>query len=162
MLIVYGVYRFRPKRVAFRNDYCVTCKQEGRAIGIRTFDVGHIFGIPVLPVGFWKHWCCSSCSKDPHAHRGTGPSLKWAAILALITLAGLVLAQPGTPWIVRFMITVVVLVLLTYLLRSPLERSLKEKLAVIPAATDTTCPFCATPLVSGTRWSCPACGVVRC
>ena len=51
MFVIHGAYHFWPKRVAFRNDYCFTCGQACRAVAIRTFDVGHIFWIPILPVG---------------------------------------------------------------------------------------------------------------
>ena len=162
MLIHIGLYRLWPKRVAFRNDYCLTCQQERRAIRLRTLDVVYVFFIPLLPIGLWKHWCCSSCGKDPHAHRGTGSSLKWAAVLVLIFVAVLFGLQAGVPAIVRIVITGMAAVLVLYLFHSPRETALRERLASVPIASDTSCPFCSTPLVGGTRWSCPACGVIRC
>jgi uncharacterized protein (DUF983 family) len=162
MLLVIGVYRLWPKRVAFRNDYCLTCLHERRAVHLRTFDVAHICFVPVLPVGFWKHWCCSSCGKDPHAHRGTGPALKWVAVVVLVLLALWLWLESGIPWAVRLAATVLAFFLALYLLRSPREVALRKQLAAVSLATDTICPFCGTPLVVGARWSCPGCGVVRC
>jgi len=52
MLIINGIYRFRPKHVAFPNDYCLSCSQPRRSVQIRTFDTLHIFWIPILPLGF--------------------------------------------------------------------------------------------------------------
>lgn len=36
VLIIHGMYRFRPKRIAFRNDYCLSCAQLQRSVQIRT------------------------------------------------------------------------------------------------------------------------------
>jgi hypothetical protein len=66
-------------------------------------------------------------------------------------------------WIIRIAAPVGAILVFIHLLRSHGEPSLRERLATIPSAADSTCPFCATPLVCGTsaRWSCPACSVVR-
>src|ERR1700686_3493787 len=48
MLIIRGSYHFWPKRVAFRNDYCLRCQAPRRSIAIRTFDVGHLFWNPIF------------------------------------------------------------------------------------------------------------------
>jgi len=162
MLIEIGEYHLWPKPVAFRNDYCLTCQRERRAIRSRTLDVVHVFYVPVLPVGFWKHWSCSACGRDPHGRRGSRSSLKWFSMLVLIVLALLFWLEPGTPVAVRAIITTLSVLLVLYLLRSPSEMAMREKLAAVPSATDTICPFCQTPMVGGTQWSCPACGVVRC
>jgi hypothetical protein len=50
MILVHGFYRFKPKRVAFRNDFCLACAKAVRAFQVRTFDVLHVFWIPLLPV----------------------------------------------------------------------------------------------------------------
>src|ERR1035438_6787107 len=81
MLIVRGAFHFRPKRVAFRDDYCLSCRAPRRAVAVRTFDVGHIFWIPILPVGFWRHWVCSVCGGDPHARSKARRYFKWADLL---------------------------------------------------------------------------------
>ena len=87
MLLVHGAYHFWPKRVAFRNDYCVTCDGPRRAIAVRTFDVGHVFWIPILPVGFWRHWVCSACKRNPHVTSKMGRSIKWAGVYWLIAIS---------------------------------------------------------------------------
>ena len=56
MVIIHGVYHWSPKQVEFRNDYCLSCSAQRRAIRVRTFDVAHLFWIPILPLGFWKRW----------------------------------------------------------------------------------------------------------
>ena len=49
-----------------------------------------------------------------------------------------------------------------HLLRTPKEPALKARLATIPPAADTVCPFCGAQLLMlGSQCSCPVCGVVR-
>ncbi len=43
MFLIHGVYRFWPKKVAFRNDFCLSCEAPRRSIAVRTFDVGHVY-----------------------------------------------------------------------------------------------------------------------
>lgn len=170
MFIIHGVYRWWPKRVAFRNDYCRSCQAPRRAIATRTFDVGHIFWIPLVPVGFWKHWSCATCRRDPHAATRTRRIFKWIGLVCLILLSIMfwatdINAEHGSvSWALRILPTGGAIALFIHLLVTPKEPSLREQLAAIPPADDTICPFCATPLMAGAdlRWSCPACGVVRC
>jgi hypothetical protein len=171
MLLIHGAYHFWPKRVAFRNDYCLRCSAPRRAIAIRTFDVGHIFWIPILPVGFWKHWTCAVCGCDPQASVNTRRSFKWVGLALLLLVSVAMWATPidSDPestrlgWILRIAAPLGSAVLLRHLLRTPKEPSLRARLATIEPAADTLCPFCETPLISGagTRWSCTGFGVVR-
>ncbi len=171
MFIIHGVYHFWPKRVAFRNDYCLRCQAQRRAIAIRTFDVGHIFWIPFLPVGSWKHWKCTICGHDPHVHVKTRRSFKWAGLvcLLLVSVAFWVTPIESDPsmtvvgWIFRVVAPPAAALLLLHLLRSAKEPSLRQHLSTVEPAADAACPFCGTPLIagSGARWSCVGCGVVR-
>jgi len=168
MFIVTGAYHFWPKRVAFRNDYCLTCHAPRRSTAVRTVDVGHIFWIPILPVGLWKHWKCDVCGQDPHVNPKTRRSFKWAGLVCLIFFSLVFWMQPiesdfALSWFFRIAASTGAILLLLHLLRTPSEPSLKQRLATIPHAADVVCPFCQTPLVAGTsaRWSCPACGAVR-
>ena len=169
MLIVYGAYHWRPKRVAFRSDYCLSCAAPRRAVRIRTFDVGHIFWIPILPVGFWQRWLCGVCGKNPHQNLKTRPQFKWAGLIVLLVLSGIFWASPPESprdmafwWGMRIVPLAAALALFIHIRRSPVEPTLKERLASIPPATDSNCPFCATTLMIGAHSYCPACGVERC
>lgn len=169
MLIVYGVYRWQPKRVAFKNDYCLTCGVARRAVRIRTFNVGHIYYIPILPAGFWKRWVCTTCGRDPHVTTKTRREFKWMGlfILLLISLSmwAVPLEPPGDVWLIwclRLGFPVGAVLTLAHLLRTKKEPSLESRLAKVQPAADTVCPFCGAQLLTmSSQTSCPGCGVVR-
>ena len=170
MLILRGAYHLWPKRVAFRNDYCLACKAPRRSVAVRTFDVGHLFGIPLIPVGFWRHWTCTVCGRNPHARSRIKLRITSSALYLLLGLSVAFWIIPVDPSfeigtrVCRIAAPLGVLLLLARLLRALKQPSLRKQLAAIPPAADTACPFCAAPLVTGTeeRWSCPTCGVLRC
>jgi hypothetical protein len=169
MYIVRGAYHFRPNRVAFRDDYCLSCRALRRSIAIRSFDVGHIFWIPILPVGFWRHWECSVCGRKPHGKSKARRYVRWAGLYSLIGASIMFWTLPVDSgfavgsWFVRIAAPGGALLLLFFLIRVAREPSLRQKLASIQPTADTTCPFCSIPLVAGTgeRWSCPFCNIVR-
>jgi len=168
LFIVYGVYHWRAKRVAFRNDYCAACGEARRAVQVRTFDVGHIFWIPILPVGFWKRWVCTVCGRDPHVSTKTRRGFKWAGVFILLLFAVVFWIVPVEPdsaaifWGLRFAAPVGAMLTLVHLLRTKKEPTLKARLARIPPAADTVCPFCGAQLLMlASQCSCPVCGVVR-
>ena len=168
VLIIHGLYRFRPRRVAFRNDYCLFCKQPGRSAQFRTFDAWHIFWIPLIPLGFRKRWLCTVCGREPHLSPGTRRGFKWAGLIILLLLAFLLWVEPLDPdilifgWVVRIAAPLGAILTLNHLLRTPKDPSLKERLATIAPATDTVCPFCgSTMIVLASGCSCPTCGIQR-
>ena len=168
MLLVYGVYNFRPKRIAFRNDYCLSCARPRRAVRMRTFDVAHIFWIPLLPLGFRRRWRCTACRQSPHVPRGARPAAQWAFLAVLAILGVVVWMIPWTPhdrifeWLMRVGLPIGALLTLVHILRAPTGPSLKEKLAALAPTSDTVCPFCGSALLLlSSRGSCPVCGVVR-
>jgi len=78
-------------------------------------------------------------------------------------------ATPADPavsliaWALRILPTGGAIALFIHLMVTPKDAKLAELLAAIPPASDSACPFCATPLMAGDggRWACPACGAVR-
>ena len=168
MLITFGVYRFRPKRVAFRNDYCLSCRQARRSVQIRSFDAVNILWIPIIPLGFQKRWICTACGRRPDASVKTRRPLIWAGMFVLVALSMISWGAPVDPafvvgtWAVRVGGPLGAIFVLVHLLRTPKDPSRKERLKTISPAADTTCPFCgAHLLILGSQCSCPACGVVR-
>lgn len=158
----------RAKRVAFRNDYCLSCELPRRSVLMRTLDVFHVYWVPVLPLGFWKRWTCTRCGRQPHVNRKTRRSFKWAGLMVLLFLSALSWAAPVAPdlvvvtWGFRIGAPLGALLVLAHLLRTPTDLSLTQRLASIGPATDTICPFCGTQLiVLSSVCTCPICGVVR-
>jgi len=168
LLVIHGMYRFRPKRTAFRNDYCLSCAQPRCSVQVRTFDAYHIFYVPLVPLGFHKRWFCTACNKEPHVHPGTRRGFKWAGLVVLLIFAGAAWAVPPEPeevlfhWVMRIALPIGAILTLIHLLRTSKDPSLREKLATVPPASDTVCPFCgATLLLLSSQASCPSCGVLR-
>ena len=168
LIHIHGMYHFLPKRVAFRNDYCLSCNLPRRSVLIRTFDMWHVFWVPVLPLGFWRRWICTSCNRQPHVNRKTRRSFKWAGFVVLLFLSAAFWVAPVAPdfvagaWAFRIGAAVGALLVLVHLLRTPKDPSVKERLASIGPTTDTICPFCGTQLlVLASACTCPSCGVVR-
>jgi hypothetical protein len=163
MLVIHGVYHFRPRRTAFRNDYCLFCEQPRRSVQFRTFDAAH----PILPLGFQKRWICTTCKRQPDVNTKTRRSFKWAGLFALLVLT-LFWAAPVTPdfvagaWIIRIGAPLGAILLIVHLVRTPKDVSRAERLRSVPPAADTLCPFCNTELlILASQCSCPSCGVVR-
>jgi hypothetical protein len=135
MRIVRGAYYYRRKPVAFRNDYCLSCNAPRRSIAIRSFDVGHFYWIPVLPVGFWRHWVCSVCGRKPHSRRRR--LLKWTTLYSLVTVSVAFWAVPVDSgfavisWVIRIVAPVGAVLVFFRLLRSGTPFSLRRKLRCI-------------------------------
>jgi hypothetical protein len=168
MIVVYGCYRFRPRRVGYRNDYCLVCGREVRSEQIRSFNAIHLFWIPLIPLGFWTRWLCPQCHRPPHQVRGgVRAPFKWAIWVVLLSFAVFLWIIPSTLdssstiWMYRLGLSVATALLLAHLIRAPKTPSLKEKLTGVRPASDVVCPFCGTQMLIGDRCSCPNCGVVR-
>ena len=65
-MIIFGLYTFSPRVIAFRRDYCRRCSSPSISYAQRTFDAGHLFWIPLLPLGFRTRWFCRTCNHKPH------------------------------------------------------------------------------------------------
>jgi hypothetical protein len=172
LFFIHGFYYFRPRRIAFRNDYCRSCAQPRRSVQIRTFDAWHLFWIPLLPLGFHKRWRCTACGREPHIYPGTRRGFKWVGLFILLLSSVAFWALPLTPdvtpdvrtptWIFRIAAPLGAIFTLRHLLRTHRDPSLKEKLAGISPAEDTVCPFCNSQLLLlSSQCSCPTCGIVR-
>lgn len=154
-----------PRTVAYRNDYCLSCDAPGRSIRIRTFDVVHLYFIPVLPIGMWKRWGCARCGNPPHVQPGTRRVFKWMGVGVLALLAVVFWAVPIEPgdetleWSLRVILPVAFVAALVATIRARPDLNLEERLASLPPMTDTSCPFCNVTLVATPTWHCPRCQI---
>ncbi len=168
MIVLHGLYSFRRRIVAFRNDVCLRCGVARVAYCHRTFDVYHFFFIPVLPLGFWKRWYCGRCGRNPHSAGRTRLPFKIAAavLLGVLTIA-LFLEQPGpkdvaVTWFVRAFFGIPFLLSLVWLFRSKPDPRLADLLLTVQPSNATSCPTCGVVLVPGQNaWRCPRCGMER-
>jgi hypothetical protein len=91
--LIHGVYSFGGRRVAYRGDFCLNCQRPCVAERLKTLDVVHLCFIPMVPIGYWKHWCCPHCGNDPSERTKSSKRIK--KIGAVVFLPFVV-----TPWFV--------------------------------------------------------------
>lgn len=167
MLLIHGIYRFSTRRVAFRNDYCLSCGGERLAIRLRSFLVLHLFWIPVLPLGFWGGWVCAVCGRPPAATGKTRRGWRIAAAAA-IGLAALIFwvvpapeAERALAWSLRAATTVALVVALRWARADPVQSSYKTRLAAVVSYASSLCPFCGGQMNPLPGWHCETCRVAR-
>jgi hypothetical protein len=54
MLVIHGLYRFKQHRIGVCKDLCNACEKETVTEEWRSFNVGHLYFIPLLPLGWRK------------------------------------------------------------------------------------------------------------
>ena len=171
MLVIYGRYRWFPKNVAFRNDYCLHCDEPVLAVRERTFDVLHLFWLPLIPIGFWRKWFCSQCSRPPSLPPRTRKPFKWAGLVLLAMaawtfwLAPLETWDPDLDtdflWTMRVLIGVGLPLLLWNVLRAPKDVSYREMQRTVAPYRGLDCPLCGRRLSLGAVRYCQHCGLER-
>jgi hypothetical protein len=136
----------------------------------RTFDVYHVYWVPLLPLGFWRRWRCGACGSDPHANVRARRSLKWAgcAILALFALSAWAVTPAPQPagaaftWALRIGAPIALVFAVRATLRSPPDVRLGDVLRTVSPVTDVHCPDCREMLFpEEPAWRCPRCGMRR-
>jgi len=168
MTVVYGRYRWAPRVVAFRNDYCLSCDKQRVSHQVRTFDTLHLFFVPLIPLGFLKRWICATCGSPPHQRIKTSKPMKvlGCILLALVAVSTwLMPIEPGEEaviWSLRAALPVAAVLAFYFTLKSKSVVGLKERLAKVSPSESTECPICQTALgrVSNSM-RCPSCGLER-
>ena len=159
MLVIHGHYKFARRPTAFRNGHCHHCESCTRHIQYRFFMVMHLFWLPLLPLGFWREWQCTQCSRDPApvARRG----FWWALWLLLLlgTFAGWSLpidpTQIAVSWFMRLGLPLCALGLGWHL------RKKRTPMQACTPANEAYCPVCGGTMDQTTPPHCLACGVLQ-
>jgi hypothetical protein len=159
--MISGRYRWFSKHIAYRNDYCLSCKSPQIANQYRTFDFIHFYYIPVIPLGFWRHWHCTECSKDPH-RRGIGG--RWVKIVGAVFCALFAAIYWLIYWIDRedssllagLFFTVLVGIFIILSVRHKPGPRLEDELLTLPPLDDEHCHYCGGDLW-GTPLQCVDC-----
>jgi hypothetical protein len=111
-----------------------------RSEQIRSFDVCHLFWIPLLPLGFRWRWRCTACHGSPHVPRGVRAGFKWAGVVVFVVLAAIFWRIRITPdirvygWLMRVATPIGAVLIVFNILRPAKGLSLKQKLAVVAPA----------------------------
>lgn len=168
MLIIHGTYHWKPRRVAFRNDYCRTCEAGRLSVLIRTIDFLHAFWIPILPLGVWSRWHCTHCSSRPHESTRTrrGYKIAGAVILALLSAAAWapwpVLPSDLTDrimlWALRLGLPLATVLTIRSAVRHQPEPNFKRLLEQVLPYEGWQCPLCGGQLFNLPKWHCMNCG----
>ena len=167
MFVIYGLYRWFPKTLGFRRDYCRACQSETVAVRVRTVKVFHVFWVPLLPVGWWSGWHCQACGKAPHAVAETRKGFKIAgAVLLALGAVSFWLAplppdeiEPAMLWGMRIGLPVATALVVWSIFRHVDPPAFKQRLAVVRPHDGPDCLLCGGVLQLGTPTRCGACGV---
>ncbi len=166
MIFVYGLYRFARCVVGCRNDFCNACEQDALAELWRSFNVGHFFWIPLLPLGWHERWLCSRCGSNPRARYTTGRGYYIAGLIVFGLIAVMSWFMPsdsadaGPTWGIRVVFALATAGMV-YALRKkrhddPLHT--ERRRAVTPLSRER-CRYCnaVLPQDSGPMVTCPIC-----
>ena len=169
VLIIHGTYHWKPRRIAFRNDYCRKCEAERTSVLVRTIDVVHLFWIPILPLGVWSRWFCRHCGGRPHqaARTSRGFKIAGAAILALGSI-GIWSPMPAATggdssdvailWALRLGLPLLTVLAIRWAVRHRPEPDFKRRLEQVRPFEGWQCPLCGGQLTSLPQGHCLNCG----
>jgi hypothetical protein len=167
MIVVFGRYRWSPDRLGFRNSFCLTCDAPCRSTQVRTFDFGHVFLLPLLPLGPRTRWVCDACGAEPDKRVRTRMGFKILGLVLLGFAALSLWAQPVAPgeagfyWTCRILLPALLIGAIVHLVRAKPDAKYADSLRAVAPAQDTNCRFCKTQLASSPNWHCPNCFVRR-
>ncbi len=160
-----GRYRCCGRTVAYRGDYCLSCDCHTVSEQNRTLDILHVYFLPILPLGFRKHWHCTKCKNDPHARVQTSNEFKILGVMAFSALAVLSwlipMEQPddvAVVWTMRIGgICVASVFAISVLVHKP-SLTQQEKMGEIPRFSPENCLVCGEELDDSSR-ECVQCRV---
>ena len=83
MFFIFGTHLFGLKRYAYKYMGCSNCERARLFIQTRGFAWGHLFWIPLIPLGYQSSWNCAACAKEDNS-RPTSFVLKFVVLIALL------------------------------------------------------------------------------
>jgi len=165
MLLIHGIYRWAPRMTGYRDGWCNHCRQVTHALQVKTWNVFHLYWVPVLPLGRYTALHCAVCKLDPTSRVSEPPALLFIGIVcfslifAAVMFAAFPPADQQTAWIVRAVMLGLIIVC-AYKLRQRWKRPLPTAAAYI--YPDSLSKFCQNPLVPmHDSWYCEPCRLVR-
>ena len=163
MIIFFGCYRWLAKTVGFRHDYCRNCDSQTLAIQVRKLYVGHIFWVPLLPLGLWRNWHCTQCDNPPHKVVESGFAV-WVATAVVCALFGWAIWLPDLEgesnffWVLRFALPLGMVLSTWAAIRHFSKDPLKERLAQVEPFSGEDCLVCGEKLAYNPPSQCLSCG----
>lgn len=150
MLLIHGVYKFLPRRLAYKGCWCNHCEKITYSEKRTAWYVLHLYWVPLLPLGRYSFWRCEQCDQDPSERVRESVTLLVLGVIAF-SIFFLALLFPFIPtrdpefiWIAR----VVLLGLITYcvyLIWS--RRNAKAEVIPIHAYASNDCRYCGEKLI---------------
>ena len=163
-----GVRSYRPRTVAYRNDYCVSCNSPRRAHQVRSFKAYQLYYVPIVPLGFWREWQCTECGRHPHVYSRALRRTRWAilGLVGMFAITGVIASfdqqdSAAIMWLMRLGLPAVFFSVLWFVLRDKPDRALREKLKQVAPDRDDTCALCSGALILDHGWHCSLCGAER-
>jgi DNA-directed RNA polymerase subunit RPC12/RpoP len=63
MSVIFGWKHADVTKTGYKSDFCESCKSPAIIDEWKWFTWGHLFGIPLLPLGYIHTWICSRCNR---------------------------------------------------------------------------------------------------
>ncbi len=150
-------------------DFCNRCEAQTLAEQWTSFDVMHLYFIPLVPLGWRRRWHCGQCGEDPRARTRTSSVSKKLGLGVLAFLCLLMIfvgwsvpvmpPDEGLSWALRFAFPLAAGLSLYFgficnTRRNDDVRNALQRSQVLPLSDED----CRVPLLQPVR-RCPACGV---
>jgi hypothetical protein len=169
-MIIYGTYKFFPRRVACKNAWCTSCGDETLAVGTRRILFLHLLFIPLFPIGTATQWVCEHCHRDVDASRPVGSAVAGCGILAgafflFIAASGMLIAvldkKSKSRWDDHLLFLVIGLVMVGgfFWVRRRAQRGYEASAKLVDPLDGEACPLCGQPVLLIERPRCTACDV---
>ena len=163
-----GVHSHKPRIVAYRNDFCVSCNALRRALQVRSFKAYQLYYIPIVPLGFWRQWQCSECGRAPHVYSRALRKARWVILgfAGMFAITGVIASfeqhdSAWITWLMRLGLPAFFFAVLWFVLRNKPDRALQEKLKQVSTDRDEVCALCGGVLILDHGWRCAQCRAER-